>query len=78
MRHKAMQIPLLSEILAGFQVLRQPQKPDDFNSGVKAGLAIGVTLGAVALITTLIVSLWLNAQPITESEAYDYPAQLDG
>ena len=52
-----MQIPLLSEILEGVRVLRQPQKPDNFNSGVKAGLAVGVTLGLVVLIGILIISL---------------------
>ena len=57
MRGRPMQIPLLSEILEGFQVLRQPQKPDDFNSGMKASLAVGVTLGLVVLIGILIISL---------------------
>ena len=57
MRGRLMQIPLLSEILEGVQVLRQPQKPDNFNSGVKAGLAVGVTLGLVVLIGILIISL---------------------
>ena len=52
-----MQIPLLSEILEGFQVLRQPQKPDDFSSGVKVGLALGFTWGLVVLIGILIISL---------------------